>query len=222
MTSFEILKTLKNLNLLQHRPPFWWPNAGHFEVVVGAVLTQNTRWQNVEMALKNLKKSKILVADSNDSLQNLARQKSVESEIQPSGFFRQKSARLIVLAQNILRDFGDFSNFQKKVSREWLLAQKGIGLETADAILNFACFRAVLVSDSYTLKFLNRLKIPVKNYAESVSFLTKISDSDLQKLYPPEIPKAQIWARYHGKIVEFSKRKMDFENFCALTVEKLK
>ena len=213
MTSFEILKILKSLNLLAKKPPFWWPNVGHFEVVISAVLTQNTRWQNVEMALANLKETKILVADSNESLLNLANQKSVESQIQPSGFFRQKSQRLILLAQNILREFGDFQNFQKNATREWLLQQKGIGFETADAILNFACLKAVFVSDAYTLKFLKRLQIPVNNYAESVAFLSDIKDSDLEKLYPPEFTKAQIFARYHGKIVEISKRKLSDEEF---------
>ena len=213
MTSFEILKTLKSLNLLAKKPPFWWPNVGHFEVVISAILTQNTRWQNVEMALANLKESKILVADSNESLLKLARQKSVETQIQPSGFFRQKSQRLILLAQNILNDFGDFQTFKKNATREWLLQQKGIGFETADAILNFACLKAVFVSDAYTLKFLKRLQIPVSNYADCVAFLSDLKDSDLEKLYPPEFSKAQIFARYHGKIVEISKRKLSDEEF---------
>ena len=213
MTSFEILKILKSLDLLAKKPPFWWPNVGHFEVVISAILTQNTRWQNVEMALENLKKSAILVADSEKSLLNLANQKNVESQIQPSGFFRQKSERLILLAQNILNDFGDFKTFQKNVLREWLLSQKGIGFETADAILNFACLKAVFVSDAYTLKFLKRLQIPVNNYADCVAFLSDIKDSDLEKLYPPEFSKAQIFARYHGKIVEISKRKLSDAEF---------
>ena len=129
MTSFEILKNLKTLDLLNNKPAFWWPNAGHFEVVVSAILTQNTRWQNVEMALANLKKARILCADSDESLVKLAGQKSVESFIQPSGFFRQKSARLILLAQNMRQDFGNFQNFQQNVSRQWLLKQQGIGYE---------------------------------------------------------------------------------------------
>lgn len=213
MTSFEILKNLKTLDLLNNKPAFWWPNAGHFEVVVSAILTQNTRWQNVEMALANLKKARILCADSDESLVKLARQKSVESFIQPSGFFRQKSARLILLAQNMRQDFGNFQNFQQNVSRQWLLKQQGIGFETADAILNFGCHQAVFVSDSYTLKFLKRLQIPVQNYADCVDFLSNLNDSDLKKLYPPEFSKAQIFARYHGKIVEISKLKLSDTEF---------
>lgn len=213
MTSFEILKKLKNLHLLNQKPSWWWPNAGHFEVVVSAILTQNTRWQNVELALKNLQNAQILSTNSDAALLKLARQKSIEVEIQPSGFFRQKSKRLILLAQNIVRDFGTFENFQKNVSRQWLLNQQGIGFETADAILNFACLKAVFVSDSYTLKFLKRLQIPVQNYADCVAFLSDLNDSDLKKLYPPNYSKAQILARYHGKIVEFSKLKLANDEF---------
>ncbi len=212
MHSIEILKRLKNLNLLKNKPAWWWPNAGHFEVVVGALLTQNTRWENVEKALFNLKKEKILIENDEENLKCFAQINNLEKYIFPAGFYRQKSQRLILLSNNILRDFHSFKDFQKNVTQSWLLNQKGIGLEMADSILNYACFKPILTCDSYTLKFLKRFNINIQNYKEAQNYLMDFNENDLKRLYP-NLSLAQIFARYHGKIVECSKLKLSDEDF---------
>jgi endonuclease-3 related protein len=103
--SYELLKELRKKNLLQERPKFWWPGYGTFEVVVGAVLTQNTKWENVEKAIKNLK-----IESGELRVEEIASfEPSYLAElIKPAGFYNQKAKRLIALSRNILRDFGNF------------------------------------------------------------------------------------------------------------------
>ncbi|PAF43222.1 3-methyladenine DNA glycosylase [Helicobacter sp. 11S02596-1] len=231
--SYDVLVALKKLHLLDKSPPYWWPGAGSFEVIVGAILTQNTKWENVEKSLQSLKNAGILentpqtykarykilaqnLADDEKNLQNIANlhQDVLASHIVSSGFFNQKSARLILLCQNILKDFGSFENFICEVSREWLLSQKGIGKESADSILNYACGRDVMVVDKYTYKFLCAMGIEIPDYDELQAWFQKGIEENLQnvfKLYGEKLPLACIYARFHGKIVESSKKKITLE-----------
>lgn len=218
MTSFDLLVALKKLNLLDSHDranlTWWWPNALSFEVVVGAILTQNTKWEAVEKSLQNLKATKILDSSDEVSLNNLANAKSIESSIIPSGFYRQKSSRLIALAKAIKKDFGNFKNFKDSCDTEWLLAQKGIGLESAYGILNYACGKEVMVVDKYTYKLLCALGIEISEYEDLRAFCQRgiYENEDLVlELYKPSGIEnlAQIFARFHGKIVEFSKNKLD-------------
>ena len=194
ITAKELYAFLKSKNLLENSPKWWWPNAGSFEVVVGAVLTQNTTWKNVEMSLKNLEDFLELTAFSNLD------EATLKEMIQPSGFYNQKAPRLLTLSKNILNEFGTFKEFQKLVSRDWLLAQKGIGQESADAILCYGCFRDEMVVDSYTKRLLKKFDISFKKYEEYKEFL----ESDFRK----EFSKAElfeIFAEFHGMIVEYNK-----------------
>lgn len=219
LDSISLLTRLKSLDLLANASPWWWNGALGFDVVVGAILTQNTKWENVERSLSNLCTAGILVCvdsraeeASEQSLQNLANCNSIESFIAPSGFYRQKSARILALARDILAAFGSFEQFRFEVSREWLLARKGIGFESADSILNYACGRAVMVVDSYSARLLSALGIEMESYEDIQQWFMSLSARDLAGLYGDlaysEIGLAQIYARYHGKIVEFSKQKL--------------
>lgn len=210
INSIELLTRLKNLDLLDGLGDWWWGGALGFEVVVGAILTQNTKWEKVKLSLANLKSAGILMAEDNASLHNLAKVDSIESLITPSGLYRQKSARIIALAQAILEDFGDFASFQQEVSREWLLERKGIGFESADSILNYACGREIMVVDSYSARLLAALGWEMESYEDVQRWFMDMPSSELEKLYPAT-PLAQIYARYHGKIVEFSKRKLPIQ-----------
>ncbi|WP_121756742.1 3-methyladenine DNA glycosylase [Helicobacter felis] len=207
---FCLLKTLKSLNLLQSSPPLWWPNAGSFEVVVGAILTQRARWERVCLSLENLQKSQLL------NLEKLAqcRPQDLIPLIAPSGFYQQKARYLIALSQHILEDFKDFETFQAEVSRDWLLAQKGIGFESADSILNYACLRPVLVVDAYTYKLLASLGIELEDYHALQEFFTCALQENLEAtlaLYNHQLPLASIYARLHGKIVECMRAKIDLK-----------
>jgi endonuclease-3 related protein len=192
--SFEIYNFLKDKNLLQNSPKYWWPNVGSFEVVVGSILTQNTTWQNVEKSLKNL--DSFLELESFLTLDEI----SLKEMIKPSGFYNQKAPRLLQLCKNIKNDFTDFKTFKNNVSREWLLMQKGIGNESADAILCYACFKDEMVVDRYTIRLLKTFNIEFTKYDEYKFFLEdgirknfKYSDLNL------------IFARFHGMIVEYNK-----------------
>ncbi|KAA8710074.1 3-methyladenine DNA glycosylase [Helicobacter canis] len=209
INSIELLTRLKNLDLLNGLGDWWWGGALGFEVVVGAILTQNTKWEKVKLSLANLKSAGIL-GDDNASLHNLAKVDSIEHFIAPSGLYRQKSARIIALAQAILEDFGDFASFQQEVSREWLLERKGIGFESADSILNYACGREIMVVDSYSARLLAALGWEMESYEDVQRWFMDMPSRELEKLYPT-MPLAQIYARYHGKIVEFSKRKLPIQ-----------
>lgn len=207
--SFELLSFLKSLNLLECSPSWWWPNHGNFEVVVSAILVQNTRWENVQKSLQNLYNSNILKNESEQDLFNLSacNELLLSSLIAPSGFANQKAKRLVNLSQNILSEFGSFEVFTQEVSGEWLLSQKGIGLESRDCILNYACLREVMVVDRYTQKLLSCIGYEIFDYQELQDwFMDGLMWGDIYSLYDRSISMAQIYARYHGKIVEFGKR----------------
>lgn len=137
-------------------PQHWWPAVTSFEVVVGAILTQNTSWANVERALGNLRAAGVL---SVDGIRSLKRQE-LEQLIRPSGYFRQKASRL--------KDFVAFLDMRYSGSleamleqptpdlRKELVAQKGIGPETADSILLYAGQHPIFVVDAYTRRVLAR------------------------------------------------------------------
>ncbi len=137
-------------------PQNWWPARSRFEVIVGAYLTQNTAWTNVEKALANLRAAKVL------SVNGLRRVPLAELEelIRPSGYFRQKSARLKTFVRFLDQRYG--GSLRRMFSRptvelrEELLQLKGVGPETADSILLYAGNHPVFVVDAYTRRILER------------------------------------------------------------------
>ncbi len=211
-SSFELLEALKNANLLQDSTDInWWSNSGSFEVIVGAILTQQTKWEKVEKSLKNLKENNIL---------NLEKLATIDTKIlailiKPSGFYNTKAKRLSTLCRKIIEEFGDFENFQISVTREWLLAQKGVGQESADAILCYACKREALVVDNYTNKILKEFGYEFDSYEEIQQWMMQgiLENMDrVDKLYEGKLNLSTIYSRFHGKIVEFGKSKKDIKD----------
>jgi len=194
--SYELYEKLKELNLIEDREERWWPHSGTFEVVIGAILTQNSQWTRVELSLTNLRKFNLL------NLESLSELDVITEAIKPSGLYRQKAERLKLLSENIKNTFGDFETFCAEVSREWLLEQKGIGKESADSILCYACKRDVMVSDSYSARLLNHLGWEFDSYDDVQSFLK----SGIDDFYDGEKELSIIYAEFHGMIVEFCKR----------------
>lgn len=192
--SFEIYQFLKNKNLLEGSSKYWWPSVGTFKVVIGAILTQNTTWKNVEKSFENLdgflELDTFLILEEN----------SLKDMIKPSGFYNQKAPRVLILAKNIKDKFGDFKTFQKQVSREWLLSQKGIGKESADAILCYACFRDEMVVDTYTKRLLKFFDIEFSDYDKYKEFLEL---GIMENLQTDDLNL--VFSRFHGMIVEFNK-----------------
>ncbi|MGA9565054.1 MAG: base excision DNA repair protein [Candidatus Korobacteraceae bacterium] len=137
-------------------PQHWWPAETPLEVIVGAILTQNTSWTNVEKALANLRAADVL---SVGGIRGLPVEE-LEQLVRPSGYFRQKARRLKEFVQFLDADYGGsldamFATPTPRL-RERLLAQHGIGPETADSILLYAGNHAVFVVDAYTRRVLER------------------------------------------------------------------
>jgi endonuclease-3 related protein len=143
--------------LLRHYGPLdWWPGNTTFEVIVGAVLTQNTAWANVEKAIANLKRAGVLDLRS---IQRL-RAPRLAALIRPAGYFNVKARRLQNLVRAIAADWdGDLERMfatPTEELRSWLLAVNGVGNETADSILCYAGDHPVFVVDAYTRRILSR------------------------------------------------------------------
>ena len=137
-------------------PQHWWPAETRFEVIVGAYLTQNTAWINVEYALGNLRKANLLSVDG----VRRVRRARLERLIRPSGYFRQKAKRLKTFVRFLDKQYGGsldqlFSRPTEEL-REELLSLNGVGPETADSILLYAGNHPVFVVDGYTRRVLER------------------------------------------------------------------
>ncbi len=211
-SSYDLLYALKKLNYLETTRDFlWWPNSGTFEVIVDAILTQQTKWEKVEESLYNLERSNLLSLESlrSGDLEQIA------ACIKPSGFYNTKAYRLKTLSCNILKDFGSFNDFQKNVTREWLLKQKGIGMESADSILCYGCKRDILVIDSYTARLIEALGYKFDNYTQLQKWMQDGIEKNLQKakeLYRHNFELSVIYSRFHGKIVEYAKKYIRGKN----------
>jgi len=137
-------------------PQHWWPSETQFETTVGAILTQNTSWKNVERAIANLRDAGLL------SLQALVSVslRRLERLIRPSGYFRQKARKLKAFCEFVRLDYrGSLKKMFETptiVLRQKLLGVFGIGPETADSILLYAGGHAVFVVDAYTKRILSR------------------------------------------------------------------
>ncbi|MFH1413452.1 MAG: endonuclease III domain-containing protein [Candidatus Omnitrophota bacterium] len=137
-------------------PQDWWPADSPFEVIIGAILTQNTNWLNVERAIDNLRRNKALTFSG---LNNLPLKK-MASLIRPAGYYNIKAKRL----KEFLRFFSQCyrANLKKMSEEEMnalrvkLLSVKGIGPETADSILLYALNKRIFVVDAYTKRILSR------------------------------------------------------------------
>lgn len=186
----------------------WWPvDTGYhqqqgtdprFEIMMGAILTQNTAWTNVEKALQNLKKHNALSVQGIHTLQEA----QVRILIQPSGFFNQKAQRVKKLAAflsiNYQGDLDLFFHQELQKIRMELLSLKGVGPETADSMLLYAGHKPIFVVDAYTKRLCNRLPIPVdsKDYEA------------IQRYFEQQLPTSNqtvIYQQLHALIVECAK-----------------
>ncbi len=137
-------------------PQDWWPARTRFEVIVGAFLTQNTAWINVERALANLRRAKVLCVAG---IRRMSPRR-LEALIRPAGYFRQKAHRLKVFVRHLDSHYeGSLARMFARPTAELraeLLALHGVGPETADSILLYAGGHASFVVDTYTRRILER------------------------------------------------------------------
>ncbi|GHU85246.1 endonuclease III [Clostridia bacterium] len=174
--------------LTHYGDPKWWPAKTPYEVIVGAILAQNTAWSNVKKAIANF--------GDNLSPEYVVRLKPDELAdiIRPAGFFNQKASYL----HEVTRWFGQYGNDVNVVNklplqrvRAELLALKGVGHETADSILLYAFGFPSFVVDAYTIRLLSRLPIDVGNGYEAT-----------KSLFEENLPlEAGFFNRYHALIV---------------------
>ena len=134
----------------------WWPAQSRFEVIVGAFLTQNTAWVNVEHAMRNLRRARALSVDAIRRTPLL----KLEQFVRPAGYFRQKADRLKKFVLWLDENYGGSLDrmFAQPTAqlREELLALNGIGPETADSILLYAGHHPSFVVDAYTRRIMHR------------------------------------------------------------------
>nr|VFJ47154.1 MAG: DNA-3-methyladenine glycosylase III [Candidatus Kentron sp. FW] len=177
-----------------HGPQDWWPGDSPFEIMVGAILTQNTAWANVEKAIGNLKKAACLGADEIValSLPELA------DLIRPSGYFNVKAKRL----QHFCRWYAEQGKYDRLSRldtfslRDILLSVHGIGPETADDILLYAFERPTFVIDAYTRRMFSRLNI------SDGDLPYEILRSEIEGSLPAD---SRLFNEYHALIVQHGK-----------------
>lgn len=186
--------------LLAHfGPRHWWPAETPFEVIIGAILTQNTAWSNVEKAIDRLKKAHALAPDGLRRLTSTS--EAFLEAIRPSGYYNIKAARikafLDMLSTRHGNDLERFLSLPTDTLREELLAVPGIGQETADSILLYAAGRPVFVIDAYTLRIMTRHGCFPEGttYGEAQSFF--------MRHLPRDVP---LFNEYHALLVAVGKQ----------------
>lgn len=178
-------------------PQGWWPGDTKIEIVIGAILTQNTAWSNVVKALKNLE------AAGSISLEFIRKsdKETLASIIKPTGYFNQKADRLKgfvdFLDDNYQGDLDGLLSLDLPELRNVLLSVKGIGPETADDIILYAAEKPVFVIDAYTKRIFSRHMI----------CNTDIKYNDLQDIIEEQVPKnTAVYKEYHGLLVVLAKK----------------
>jgi len=161
---------------------YWWPGDTREEIIIGAVLTQNTNWANVEKAINNLKKNNCLNLGKIVKLNK----RKLAAFIKPSGYFNIKAERLMCVAEFFVNSFDYSLKKWEKIDtvemRERLLKIKGVGEETADSILNYAFDKKIFVIDAYTkrLNFRHKLTDDDANYGELQKFISHNLKGDVE------------------------------------------
>jgi endonuclease III related protein len=182
--------------LAAYGPRSWWPAETPFEVCVGAILTQNTNWSNVEKAIANLRRAGLLTPAALLAfpLAELA------ALIRPAGYFNVKSARLQDFVRWLHHRYG--GSLDTMFRRDWqllrqeLLAVRGIGPETADSILLYAGHKPTFVVDAYTRRLFCRLGL----------LATTASYDATRELFMAHLPtETALYNEYHALIVEHGK-----------------
>ena len=182
----------------------WWPAENRFEVIVGAILTQNTAWKNVEKAIARLKEKNILSLEGILSIdKNMLKQL-----IRPSGFYNQKADRLKhfveYMDKKYKRNLDLFLNRNTEEIRRELLSINGIGFETADSILLYAGDHPIFVVDAYTKRLCKRLplrNIDCDNYEE----IREKFEKELSREIGNREKLIRLYKEFHALIVKLAK-----------------
>ncbi len=172
-------------------PQKWWPAETSFEMMVGAILTQNVAWANVERAILNLKAMNLLSPEALDGIDA----ETLAMTIKPAGFFRVKAKRLKNFVAWYVRA-GDLTTRDTAALREELLEINGVGPETADSILLYGLGRLSFVVDQYTYRVLTRHHLAPE----------ESTYDEMKELFESQIPKdVPLYNDFHAQIVRVGK-----------------
>jgi len=186
------LLEIYDILLNAYGPRHWWPAQTPFEMMVGAILTQNTTWMNVEKAIRNFGEHlspQFIASASHDELGQI---------IRPSGYYNQKAIKLKALTEwykGYSYDVEKAMLMEGQFLRSELLAVKGVGRETADSILLYALNKPFFVVDTYTKRILFRLGFDIPNTYDGLRL--RIEASIPQDIY--------LYNEFHALIVEHAK-----------------
>jgi len=192
----QILQDIYDRLYRRFGPQHWWPGQTTFEIIVGAILTQNTNWGNVEKAINNLKRAGLLTPEKLHTL-DIA---ELADLIRPAGYYNIKAARLKSFLNRLFEKFDGnldrLSNLSTDQLREELLSIKGVGPETADSISLYAFNKPVFTVDAYTARILGRHRLtePGAGY------------EDIRMLFESALPQeVQLYNEYHALLVHLGK-----------------
>lgn len=189
--------------LKRHGHQGWWPAESAFEMFVGAILTQQTQWRNVETAISNMKRAGLMSPEAVSG----ARITALEKAIRPAGYYRQKSVRVKDITSRIIQEFGSFDNILilgREELRSKLLSYNGIGNETADSIVLYAAGKPEFVIDTYTRRILGRVtRIEIQDYAGLQDYITSRIAEDVD-----------LYKDFHAQFVELAKRNCRMAPLC--------
>lgn len=196
MKHSSILETIYSRLVNAFGPQHWWPGDSPFEIAMGAILTQNTNWQNVEKAIKNLNHADALSAKALAAI-SVA---ELAALIRPAGYFNIKAKRLKNFVNFLMKDYqGSMKRMAKEdlpVIRQKLLSVNGIGPETADSIILYALEKPVFVIDAYTKRILSRHTILHHDASYEI----------YQKLFQEKLRMdVSLFNEYHALMVRLAK-----------------
>jgi endonuclease-3 related protein len=176
-------------------PQGWWPSQSAFETVVGAVLTQRTSWRNAETALGRLRIAGVLSLSAMAALDD----REIEELVRSSGFYRQKARTLRALVARMAERTDGFDGLMRldgRALRDWLLETKGVGPETADAIVLYARGHPSFVVDTYTRRFAIRHSL----------IHERATYEELKSLFEQALPRStELLSEFHALLVRLGK-----------------
>jgi endonuclease-3 related protein len=183
----------------------WWPHETPFEVMVGAILIQQTVWKNVDRAIENLKGEGLMDPRALAG----APIRNIEDCVRPSGFYKQKAGRIQHLARHVVDSYqGDVDTFfEREIGplRKELLSLPGIGPETADSMLLYAGGRPKFVVDAYTFRIFTRLGIDFERQYDRA-----------QAFFEARLPRdSEVYKNFHAHLVELAKNYCRPKPLCA-------
>lgn len=196
MGNHDVINGMYETMLNALGPSDWWPGDSPFEVAVGAILTQNTNWTNVEKAIENLKSHEKLSAEAMYSLPI----PELAELIRPAGYYNIKAKRLhnflVFLKNEANFDLESLKSQELVELRPKILAVNGVGPETADSILLYALEKPTFVVDAYTMRMMGRHGVAYE----------EIDYHSLQSIFMDCLPEdVAVYNEYHALIVRFGK-----------------